>query len=89
MRYIPSVVPTGAQNATASVLRDEMARRLSKLRTMADWSAMLEELSASRGNALPAISYPLTEVVFEINRRHTGALSLSMGSLLQLASRRS
>lgn len=43
--YIPSVVPASAQNATALVLRDEMTNRLSKLKTTADWTAMLEELS--------------------------------------------
>ncbi|KAF9779793.1 hypothetical protein BJ322DRAFT_1086479 [Thelephora terrestris] len=48
IRYLPSVVPISAQNATALALQDEMARRLSKLKTMADWGAMLEELSASK-----------------------------------------
>ena len=52
MRYIPSVVPVSAQNVTAVVLQDEMNRRLSKLRTMADWGAMLQEVVASKGNVL-------------------------------------
>ena len=51
IRYIPSVVPASVQNATALVIQDEMARRLSKLKTMADWGAMVEELSASQGIA--------------------------------------
>jgi len=52
MRYIPSIVPISAQNATAVVLQDEMNRRLSKLKTAADWGAMLQEVVASKGNAL-------------------------------------
>jgi hypothetical protein len=52
MRYIPSVVPISAQNVTAMVLQDEMGRRLSKLRTMADWGTMLQEVVASKGNTL-------------------------------------
>jgi len=51
MRYIPSIVPISAQNATAVVLQDEMNHRLSKLRTAADWGAMLQEVVASKGNA--------------------------------------
>ncbi|KAF9644702.1 hypothetical protein BDM02DRAFT_3190363 [Thelephora ganbajun] len=50
MRYLPSIVPFGVQNATALVLQDEMARRLSKLRTMTDWGMILKELSASKEN---------------------------------------
>ena len=88
MRYIPSVVPIDAQNATASVLQDEMTHRLSKLRTMADWGAMVEELSASRGSVLLAVACALTEAALETKRRRTDALSLSTGSLLQLASPR-
>jgi len=52
MRYIPSIVPISVQNATAVVLQDEMDRRLSKLKTVADWGAMLQEVAASKGNAL-------------------------------------
>lgn len=52
MRYIPSIVPISVQNATAVVLQDEMDRRLSKLRTVADWGSMLQEVAASKGNAL-------------------------------------
>ena len=62
MRHIPSIVPTSAQNATALVLQDEMTRRLSKLKTMADLGAMLEELSASKGRVLFMVSCALAEV---------------------------
>ena len=52
MRYIPSLVPISAQNATALVIQEEMTRRLSNLKTVADWGAIAEELSASKGSVL-------------------------------------
>jgi len=64
MRHIPGVVPIGAQNATALVLQDEMTRRLSKLKTMADWGAMLEELSGSKGIALLIVACAPTQVLW-------------------------
>jgi len=88
MRHIPSVVPVDAQNATALVLQDEMTRRLSRLRTIADWGAMLEELSASKGSASLLVACALAEIVSKTNRCRTAALSLSMGSLLQPVPRR-
>ena len=88
MRHIPSVVPAEAQNATALVLQGEMSRRLSRLRTMADWGTMLEELSASRGSTLLVVTHALTEIISETNRLHTSALSLSTGNLLRPVSRR-
>jgi hypothetical protein len=88
MRYLPSIVPAGAQNATALVLQDEMIRHLAKLMTMADWGAMLEEMSASKGSPLLVMTWTPTEVVLETNHMRTNALSLSTGSLPQPASRR-
>lgn len=55
MRYIPALVPVGIQNATALILQDEMIRRLSKLKTMADWSAMIEELAVSNGKIINCV----------------------------------
>ena len=89
MRYIPTVVPVSAQNATALVLQGEMTRRLSELKTMSDWGAILEELSASKGSALLVVAYALTEVTLGTDHRRTNALSLSTGSLPQPASLRS
>ena len=88
MRHIPSVVPADVQNATALILQDEMTRRLSRLRTIADWGAMLEELSASRGRASLVLDCALAETIMETNHYRTGALSLSTGSSLQPVSRR-
>lgn len=62
IRYIPSFVPLGLQNATALVLREEMTRRLSKLKSLADWGAMVEELSASKGSAGPVRFRVLTRL---------------------------
>jgi len=88
MRHIPSVVPARAQNATALVLEDEMTRRLTKLRTMADKGVALEELSNPRGSTLPVVACVLAKVMLETERGSTCALSLSTGSLLRLVSRR-
>ena len=65
-----------------------MNRRLSKLRSIADWEAMLQEVSTSKGNTLLAMVFVPTEAIFEINRRRTGARSLSMGSSLRLTSQK-
>ena len=88
MRHIPSIVPVSAQNATAVVLQDEMNRHLSKLKAMADWGAMLQELSGSRGNALLVVVLHRLKSLLETNWRSTSACSLSTGSLLQLGSRK-
>ena len=55
---------------------------------MADWEAMLQEVSTSKGNTLLAMVFVPTEAIFEINRRRTGARSLSMGSSLRLTSQK-
>ena len=85
---MPSIVPISAQNSTALVLRDEMINRLSKLKTMADWASMIEELSASKGNTLPGVVCALAEVVLETKRRTVIAPSPFTGSSLQLMSLR-
>jgi glycine betaine/choline ABC-type transport system substrate-binding protein len=64
MRHIPSLVPANLQNTTALVLRDEMTRRLSKLKTMADWGAMIQELSTSKGTTLQVATHAPTETPF-------------------------
>lgn len=60
-----------------------MARRLSKLRTMADWGAIVEELSASKGGSLLVKYCALTQVDLEIHRRGTNAPSPFTGNLLK------
>ena len=85
---MPSIVPISAQNSTALILRDEMINRLSKLKTMADWASMIEELSASKGNPLPGVVCALAEVVLETKRRTVIAPSPFTGSSLQLMSPR-
>lgn len=85
---MPSIVPNSAQNTTALVLRDEMVNRLSKLKTMADWASMIEELSASKGDPLPRVVCALAEVVLETKRRTAIVLSPFTGSSLPLMSLR-
>ena len=61
-----------------------MVNRLSKLKTMADWASMIEELSASRGNPLLGVVCTLAEVVLETKRRAAIALSPFTGGSLPL-----
>lgn len=89
MRYIPSLVPTSVQNATALVLQDEMIRRLSQLKSVADWGAMVEELSVSKGSTLLLWSCSVTKVILEVNRRRTSAPLRFMGNLMRHPSLRS
>ena len=52
---------------------------------MADWNAMLEELSTSKGSTSPVAAYLIIETIFEINHRATSALSLFTDNSLQLS----